>query len=190
MQEQEIRMMSLLDRQRELDNLILGPHRKGLTLQELFTNRCLAFSVELGETANEVRSFKHWSNKGPSPVEVILEEYVDCLHFLLSISNMIFDEAEGLPIDIEFNIPELDDTGAIRERKQDINNLFLGLMFMSSELYYIRPECDYHSNVNTLKEMWDMFAMLGYNLGFTDFMVDEAYMLKYQINIERQKSGY
>ena len=37
------------------------------------------------ELANETRSFKFWSTKGPSANEIILEEYVDSIHFLLSL---------------------------------------------------------------------------------------------------------
>lgn len=45
----------------------------------------LALLVEIGELANETRCFKYWSNKPASEREVILEEYVDGLHFILSI---------------------------------------------------------------------------------------------------------
>ena len=41
--------------------------------------------MEIAELANETRCFKFWSNKGPSAKNTILEEYADCLHFLLTI---------------------------------------------------------------------------------------------------------
>ncbi len=47
--------------------------------------RDLALTIELAELANETRCFKYWSSKGPSEREVILEEFVDSIHFLLSL---------------------------------------------------------------------------------------------------------
>ena len=43
------------------------------------------FLLNLRNLANETRCFKFWSTKGPSDDAVILEEYVDSIHFLLSL---------------------------------------------------------------------------------------------------------
>ncbi len=69
--------------QKELDEDIASRH--GVTYESTFHKRLLALLVELGEFANETRDFKYWSLKGPSPKDVILEEYIDGLHFLLSL---------------------------------------------------------------------------------------------------------
>jgi dimeric dUTPase (all-alpha-NTP-PPase superfamily) len=47
----------------------------------------------MGELANEVRCFKFWSYKLPSEEKVILEEYVDGIHFItsLAIANEVKD---------------------------------------------------------------------------------------------------
>ena len=55
--------------------------------KDLEENKILALLVEISELANETRCFKHWSKKGPSEESVLLEEYVDSLHFFLSIAN-------------------------------------------------------------------------------------------------------
>ena len=47
--------------------------------------KVLALLVELGELANETRCFKFWSFKPASEKKVILEEFVDGIHFLLSL---------------------------------------------------------------------------------------------------------
>ena len=45
----------------------------------------LALLVEIGELANETRSFKFWSVKPASEKKIILEEFVDGIHFILSL---------------------------------------------------------------------------------------------------------
>src|SRR4051794_21413839 len=69
--------------QAELDSYIIDNH--DLKERNVFNEKYLAFLVELGELANETRCFKYWSTKKPSEKETILAEYVDGIHFLLSI---------------------------------------------------------------------------------------------------------
>src|SRR5690625_1594587 len=69
--------------QRNLDKYIESNHQ--LEGQDLIEEKMLALLVELGEMANETRCFKFWSTKGKSDQGIILEEYVDNIHFLLSI---------------------------------------------------------------------------------------------------------
>ena len=68
--------------QRELD-LFIQNNREKQT--DVFQEKGLALLIELAELANETRCFKFWSTKGPSDDAVILEEYVDSIHFLLSL---------------------------------------------------------------------------------------------------------
>ena len=75
----------LCEMQMVLDERIIKEHQlEGKDLEE---NKILALLVEISELANETRCFKHWSTKGPSEESVLLEEYVDSLHFFLSIAN-------------------------------------------------------------------------------------------------------
>ena len=79
----EINLETLFQEQFKLDKTIQEKHQ--VTYQDTLIKRILALLVELGECLNETRSFKFWSYKKPSPNEVILEEYVDALHFYLSL---------------------------------------------------------------------------------------------------------
>lgn len=79
----------LFESQKELDNFILESKNIKITDKELMTDTLLALAVEVSELANEIRSFKHWSNKGASDRNVILEEYIDVLHFFLSVGNQL-----------------------------------------------------------------------------------------------------
>src|SRR5699024_12798011 len=69
--------------QQKLDDYISKNHQ--LDGENLLEERFLALLVETGELANETRCFKFWSKKEASTKEVILEEYVDNIHFLLSL---------------------------------------------------------------------------------------------------------
>lgn len=68
--------------QKELDDRIQT--KFGLTYGETNDRKKIALLVEIGELANELRSFKYWSVKGPSAKDVIVEELSDCIHFILS----------------------------------------------------------------------------------------------------------
>ena len=69
--------------QQALDQHIEEKHE--LQNEDLFARKVLALLVELGELANETRCFKFWSIKPSSEKSVILEEYVDGIHFILSL---------------------------------------------------------------------------------------------------------
>jgi len=75
-------LQQLFTMQKELDHFIEKTQK---IERDVFKEKGLALMVELAELANETRCFKFWSTKGPSAREVILEEYVDSIHFILSL---------------------------------------------------------------------------------------------------------
>ena len=79
----------LLDKQRQLDDYIIKSKDLHLDPKQRLTNTILAMMVETAELANEIRCFKHWSTKGPSEKDIVIDEYVDVLHFFLSIANQL-----------------------------------------------------------------------------------------------------
>src|SRR5699024_10145097 len=93
----------LFEKQIELDAYITNNH--DLSESNLFEQKILALFVELGELANETRCFKFWSMKECNAKSVILEEYVDNIHFLLSFGlekNLTFHEIEY----VKYNVIE------------------------------------------------------------------------------------
>ncbi|GAA0735393.1 dUTP diphosphatase [Clostridium oceanicum] len=84
-----INLKDLYELQKELDDYILENKKKKIDEKELLTDTILALHVEVSELANATRIFKHWSNKGPMERDEILEEYVDVLHFFLSVGNQL-----------------------------------------------------------------------------------------------------
>lgn len=156
---------SLFAMQRELDARIKEEHQ--LTGNQ-FDERLLALLVELGELANETRSFKFWSKKGPSPQSVILEEYVDGVHFLLSLGLALGYEPDDFPTGDAY----LDATDAFLDVFRKVTNFGLS-----------KTEAMYETLVVAYLE-------LGYTLGFTEEMITEAYWAKNEVNHERQNQGY
>src|SRR5699024_8906417 len=84
-------LQPLFETQAILDKRII--EKKGLQGQDLLDKKILSLQVELGELANELPEvFKFWSNK-KNNYKKALEEYCDCLHFILSIGlEHNFDE--------------------------------------------------------------------------------------------------
>ena len=76
-------LTDLYIKQKELDVEIAKNHN--ITYESTRNKRTLALLVELGEFANTTRTFKFWSNKGMEEKAVVLDEFADGLHFLLSL---------------------------------------------------------------------------------------------------------
>src|SRR5699024_4388479 len=70
--------------QKQLDEHIVK--EKGLEGQDLLDKKILALQVELGELEFYPEKWSHCEGTGIEGGRV-LEEYVDCLHFILSIGN-------------------------------------------------------------------------------------------------------
>lgn len=180
-------LSKLFEMQRELDEYIEREHPRK-PKEDRLAKKVLALLVELGELANEWRGFKFWSydqkprtkmHKTYSSVlgieknysNPLLEEYVDCLHFILSIG-------------LELNIPVIYGTKTkwdeLTSDETDITQQFL-LVF---------------ENVNRLVHpidwinLFEEFYILGELLGFTWEQIEQAYMSKNAENHARQKNGY
>jgi dimeric dUTPase (all-alpha-NTP-PPase superfamily) len=95
----------------------------------------------------------------------VLEEYVDCLHFILSI---------GLEIAVENFYP------VTATKKGTVIQQFSALFKYSTE---ILAHTAWYSFI-------DHFAGLGQMLGFTWEEIEAAYVAKWQENIRRQQTGY
>lgn len=156
---------TLFDQQRRLDERIKEEHQLS---GNQFDERLLALLVELGELANETRSFKFWSTKGPSPQDVILEEYVDGIHFLLSLGLALGYERESFPAGSSY----LDATDAFLDVFRKVTNFGLS-----------KTEAMYET-------LMAAYLELGYTLGFNEGLIMLAYVSKNKQNHERQDQGY
>jgi dimeric dUTPase (all-alpha-NTP-PPase superfamily) len=156
-------LQKLFEIQRKLDERIIKEH--GLEGKNLFDHKLMALKVELAELANEIRIFKYWSKKPPSPKEVILEEFVDVKHFLLSLG---LERRWDRFIDVIDYKPYLE-LDPFENLMQLFENNF------TSSGHYLNA--------------WKNFLALGIQLGFTEQEIVDGYMKKNEKNHERQDSG-
>jgi dimeric dUTPase (all-alpha-NTP-PPase superfamily) len=157
----------LYEMQEGLDRHIEEKH--GLQSEDLADRKVLALLVELGELANETRCFKFWSLKPASEHKVILEEYVDGIHFILSL---------GI------------ETGC---RQSEFTDAYLPSCTLSEQFLAIYSRIDEFRKSREKQAYADLFREymgLAAMLGFTGEDVVKAYLEKNEVNYERQRSGY
>ncbi|WP_373598007.1 dUTP diphosphatase [Metamycoplasma equirhinis] len=73
--------------------------------KDLEYKKIIALLVELGEFANEVKTFKYWKKHRDINYEAMLEEYADGIHFLTSIAyhNDVNSDIKIIVKDNDFN---------------------------------------------------------------------------------------
>ncbi len=156
----------LFEKQVKLDEYISRNHN--LNESDLFEQKILALLVELGELANETRCFKFWSTKKRNNDKIIIEEYVDNIHFLLSL---------GLNKGLEFS--EIDYAKSNHDETTQFNLIF--------QYVTIFKQAPTRANYLTLFEAYLQLADI---LGFSDEAIMQAYDEKNEVNFERQDAGY
>lgn len=128
------------------------------------------------------------------PKNPLLEEYVDALHFFLSIANQngwqdaLYILAEKLDRKCEYN--------------GDLTGIYLEMVYFLNKCYFERPiEEKYDEKFKFVfgflkkqywfRTAWILFLVIGIKgFGFTFEQIEEAYFAKNKINHERQESGY
>ena len=161
-----MKLHQLFEMQRALDTYIQKNHQTNDT----FTERGLALLVELSELANETRCFKFWSTKGPSADDVILEEYVDSIHFLLSLG-------------IEKGFDGLEKWPAGENEEQNLTKVFIQT---GKSIYTFLDSLTYED----YQDIWVQYGVIANRLGFTEDQIIQAYIDKNEENYARQRNGY
>jgi len=160
-------LLKLFSLQRVLDERIESAHH--VQPEEIFEKKLLALLVEIGELANETRCFKFWSTKPPAAKERILDEYADGLHFILSLGLL-----PGYENQVKIGPSIL--TG-------DLTAQFTQLYRVVHAFKETRSLADYQL-------LLSCYVGLTKALGFTEAETEAAYLLKNEVNHERQESGY
>lgn len=159
-------LTTLFTMQRALDAYI---QKKQSVTVDVFKEKGLALLVELAELANETRCFKFWSIKGSSEQNVILEEYVDSIHFLLSL---------GIERDLD-TLEKWPDG----EIEGDLSEVFLQT-FHSIHKFIHEKDMPSYTNV------WIHYGAIAKKLKITYTDIMKAYLEKNEENYKRQQSGY
>lgn len=176
---------SLFEKQQYLDEHIIK--EKDLHGQDLLKRKTVALICELYECINEARFFKFWSDdqkpntegnkqmktkegrpaKGFVKYNPLLEEYADTIHFALSIAN-----------DLGYHEHKY-----IKTHTRDLNDLVIGITNIATIIPMSKEK-------HHVSELINNVIQLGYQLGFTEEEVINAYNDKNKVNYERQQNGY
>ncbi|MFJ5758261.1 dUTP diphosphatase [Neobacillus sp. NPDC093182] len=163
-----MQLEKLFRMQRGLDQHIEEKH--GLQNEDLFDRKVLALLVELGELANETRCFKFWSIKPSSEKDVILEEYVDGIHFILSLG-------------IECGFQNLDYKLELEPSTLSTTEQFLLIYQLVNKFRDSKSDSDF-------KTLLTSYLHLGALLGITYEEMEKAYFTKNEVNYQRQQNNY
>ena len=162
----------LLDIQKNLDSLIIK-HNKNQASRNIFEKKLISLIVELSEFYNEVKFFKYWSKSYIINRYNVVEEYIDCLHFYLSLFN---DYKKNINIIKKINDEVID--------VKDINSkTFLDIIFYINTFYKTK-------NINDLLKSFNLFLTVRKIWSISSFEIIKFYIYKRNKNEDRQKNNY
>lgn len=161
-------LIQLLNMQGDLNVALIQKH--GLT-DNLLSKTKLSLFTELGELMNEIQTeFKWWKKHAKYDREKALEEYVDCLHFALSLFHLYHESL----IDDKHNTLSYEDNAFSDE--------YYPFDYISMVIYELDED-------DLPKMLYWLFG-LGKYLGFTWDEIYNTYKKKNAINYQRLKEGY
>ena len=161
-----LNVSELIALQAQLDERIMALHQE--ERQSTRIKRVLALIVEINELANETRCFKYWSLKGPSPVEILLEEFSDTMHFVISL---------GIDLGLEQMMFKA------KQDTSDLTQLFIDWINASTALIH-------HFDVAHFNHVGVMMATMAQALNFDEKTCIATYHVKNKTNHLRQNEAY
>lgn len=162
----KVNLKELYKLQSGLDKEIAKQHK--VTYKSTHEKRLLALVVELGELANETRCFKYWSLKGPSPKDVVMDEFADGLHFLLSL---------GIPL-------------KPRKFEYQISKPRCSATEQFHRVYKAALNLKDHYSLKTYEDAMQKFLNLSSLIGMDANDIIESYKKKLAVNYKRQENKY
>jgi dimeric dUTPase (all-alpha-NTP-PPase superfamily) len=170
-------LLDLFKMQKELDDFI----EKKISYSGTIDENINALFVELGEFLNEVKAFKYWSTKSMDK-EKAYEEFVDGLHFLLSLGNKMW---VGVSFDnlnnriSKMKVVELDLTDEVDRSS-----------FVRSSNSLIKNSAYLNGTLEDYENYFYSFVRLGFLIGMDIGDLVSEYKKKNLINYQRQRDGY
>jgi len=175
----------LVNKQFELDRLIIEKNNIDLKWFSYSNIKRLklALLVEVGEFANEIKSFKAWRKKTEINWTKAKEEFIDCLGYFIGLCSIY-------QIDFLFNFVE--------ENSQDLpfNELLLNFFVKTNDLFIVEDEQFYKLGATKLTEKkaiityhnWlKIFNQICNKLSINEQELLDIYLEKNRINQQRAK---
>jgi len=135
----------------------------------------LCLLVEIGELANEIKSFKAWRKKPEIDWDKVKEELIDCLCFFLDLSNLFQVELT------DFSFPA-------EKQELHFNKLLLKLFAQTNDLSILEKEELYKlgktkiTNQKSYQEWLKTFQILGAKLAISEQELLTIYLRKNEKN--------
>lgn len=161
-----IALAPLFVEQRKLDQHIQTQH--GVSYASTREKRLLALLVEVGEMINETKTFKFWSKKPSAEKPIILDEYADGLHFLLSLAIEVGSLKQAYEI--------VQPVGSLTQATLQV---FQSITVLLTSWTPTDVETAFQAYLNLIPL-----------LQFTSEEVVEAYFKKLGVNYTRQQNAY
>lgn len=159
-------LSELVQYQDELDQRIHSLHDQ--TRASTRSKRILALMVEIAELANETRSFKYWSVRGANEKHVLLEEFIDTIHFTLSLG-----------LDLKQTSCQVE----IKDQSAELSQLFIAWLQACAAFETQFDVEHYHAVLAFIPKMATA-------LEFSEEDIMHAYRLKNEKNHQRQNEAY
>lgn len=159
-------LTDLYIKQKELDEEIAKNHN--ISYSSTRNKRLLALLVELGEFANTTRTFKFWSNKGMEDKAIVLDEFADGLHFLLSLG-----------IDQDYIV----DTIEVEDDELSLTDNLISTYELATNFYKEQTLANY-------LRMFTSYLRALFKIGYNWEEAKNAYYLKCKENHVRQETNY
>lgn len=163
--------------QKEVDYLIAEKLKNNVNdfreFKDTIGDRKVAFKVELGELANEIGYFKYWKESHVIKKDRVLDEWADCLAFLISI---MISQCDYLP-KVDYDLIERED-----------RVIYAKGLSSSNFNWMFKNELDWYNK--GLNSMFQNLIEIGRYNGFTYEELENAYRNKTIENIRRAKEGY
>ncbi|PGF05205.1 dUTP diphosphatase [Bacillus toyonensis] len=181
---QVVNLEELFALQKVLDTRIVLEHPI-LEGEDRLGKKFLALNVELYEWINELpETFKYWSNK-KNKYDESLKEYVDGLHFILSIGLEIgFDTTQD--IHVTYPTAFLGHDMVVGEFHQK----FMIFQSLVNKVYVYGDITENHHRNQEYRDMLSAYLKLGEEIGYKTEDVVIFYKRKNEVNHERQTNNY
>ena len=151
--------------QKALDNAILENNK--LNYSNTFINRSLAFIIELAEFSNETREFKYWSKRPASEKDILLEEYIDGIHFI--VSQGIYFECK---------------------KEYELTKSTLSIVELTIETFRLSSMIVKEPTKELVENIINLYLQIGIYYGFSNDDIMTHYIKKNKINYQRIKDNY
>ncbi|MGM9985653.1 MAG: dUTP diphosphatase [Bacillaceae bacterium] len=160
-------IIELFRMQRDLDDKIFN--RCNINRKEVVKDKTLALLVEVGKIAATTRCFTYWKEQSPIEKKEMLANYVDGLHFLLSIGI-------DLAVDRHFLCNQC--VGASKSEVEKFLDVYAKIVRFGQQ-----------PSITNYMDMMKNYLRLGEMLKLLPSEIEEGYMQKNQLNKEREKCG-